>query len=64
MKERVCVCVCPYNNLLIAGALPAGSELTFGFPLLPGLAVTLLHGSSGGCTSGFTPGQQEECCQN
>lgn len=38
MKEGMCVC--PYNNLLTAGALPAGSELTFGFPKLSGLAVS------------------------
>lgn len=32
------VCV-PINNLLLAGALPAGSALTFGSPVLSGLAA-------------------------
>lgn len=32
--------VCSYNNLFTAGALPAGSELTFGCPVLFGLPVS------------------------
>lgn len=32
--------MCPYIKLLIAGPLPAGSELTFGFPMLSGFAVS------------------------
>lgn len=31
---------CPYNNLLTAGALPASSEFTFGFPMSAGLAAS------------------------
>lgn len=58
MKEGVCVH--PHNNLLIAGALPASSELTFGFPVLSGFAVSPCCMEAAGCTSGFTPGQQEE----
>jgi len=45
--ERRCVYV-PIHNLLVAGALPAGSELAFGFAWLPGLAGALLCGSSNG----------------
>lgn len=39
----------PVSDLSIAGALPAGSELTSGFPALPGLAETLLRGGSQRC---------------